>query len=292
MRKLGNGVAPAAPPHTDGGAAFVSALRPAPGSLPSGADLLRPLLAGMAEGVVYCRMLFDEAGRPTDYLCLEVNPAFEALTGLRDSVSRPISEVVPGIHEANPELLEAYARVARTGVPERLEAYVRGLARWFSISVFRPEPGHFVAVFENSTLRRRTEEALRDSDRRYQTVVEGLAEGVVVQDASGEIVASNALIRGRARRSRPRDRRPAPLRIRGRRHRATLAKPPRQLWSGLSATFDRDARSSGPGRSRWMLPDATPREGRRSESPEWTVCVFSRPSRRWRIDPRGCGRVS
>ena len=36
----------------------------------------------MFEGYAYCRMIFDE-GRPVDWLYLDVNPAFENLTGSR-----------------------------------------------------------------------------------------------------------------------------------------------------------------------------------------------------------------
>ena len=42
----------------------------------------RSLFENMLEGYAYCRMLFDEHGRPVDFVYLEVNDSFERLTGL------------------------------------------------------------------------------------------------------------------------------------------------------------------------------------------------------------------
>ncbi len=157
--------------------------------------LCHSLFEHMTEGVAFCRMLFDDEGQPADYINVQVNPAFEELTGLRDTVGRRITEAIPGIREANPELFETYGRVVRTGVPERFETYVPGIGRWFAISAFRPQAGHFAAVFENISEHRRVDEALRESEQRYRTVVEDLAEGVIVHDAAGRIVASNPAAR-------------------------------------------------------------------------------------------------
>ncbi len=122
----------------------------------------RSLFEGMLNGLAYCRMFFDAAGQPEDFVYLDVNSAFGALTGLRDVVGRRVSEVIPGIRERDPELFARYARVARGGAPERFETYVEALGMWFSISVYSPHPDHFVAVFDVITERKRAEEAIRN----------------------------------------------------------------------------------------------------------------------------------
>lgn len=117
----------------------------------------RSLFENMPDGFAYCRMLFDEEERPVDFVYLAVNPAFERLTGLSDVVGKPVTAVIPGIREANPEVFEIYGRVATTGRPEHFELDLELLAVCLSIFVYSPEKGYFVAVFEDTTERKRAE---------------------------------------------------------------------------------------------------------------------------------------
>ena len=126
----------------------------------------RLLFQNMLDGFAYCRMLFDERGRPDDCVFLDVNEAFSRLTGLHDVVGRRFSEVIPGVLESQPDFWEVYGRVSTTGQPERLETEVKPLGIWLSLSIYSPKRGHFVSVFENITERKRTEQSLRESDRR------------------------------------------------------------------------------------------------------------------------------
>ncbi len=128
-------------------------------ALAGSAERMRSLFDGMLNGFAWCEMLYEE-GAPRDFVYLEVNRAFEDLTGLRNVVGRRVTEVIPGIRETNPELFERYGRVAATGVPERFETFLPTLGIWLAISVYSPKRGHFVAVFDNVTERKRAEEAL------------------------------------------------------------------------------------------------------------------------------------
>ncbi len=120
----------------------------------------RSLFENMLNGFAYCRMIFED-GHPQDFLYLEVNRTFETLTGLQDVVGKKVSEVVPGIRESDPELLERYGRVALTGNPEAFEIYLEALKMWFSISVYSPQKEYFVAVFDVITDRKRAEQELK-----------------------------------------------------------------------------------------------------------------------------------
>jgi len=123
-------------------------------------ELYRSLFTNMLNGFALCEMHYVE-GRAADFTYLEVNEAFERLTGLKDVVGKRASEVIPGIRETDPELLEIYGRVARTGEPEQFKTYVRSLDMWFAISVYSPRSEHFVAVFDVITERKQAEEVLQ-----------------------------------------------------------------------------------------------------------------------------------
>lgn len=119
------------------------------------------LFENMIDGYAYCEMVYTEQNQPVDFIYLEVNKSFERLTGLENVVGKPVSEVIPGAREMNPELFEAYNRVALSGKSESFEIFFKPLNIWFDISVFSPSIGFFVAVFENITDRKKVEEELQ-----------------------------------------------------------------------------------------------------------------------------------
>ncbi|HYH78346.1 MAG TPA: PAS domain-containing protein [Longimicrobium sp.] len=94
----------------------------------------RALFESLDEGFCVIEVLFDEAGRPYDYLFVETNPAFEAQTGLVDARGRGARELVPTLE---PHWFEVYGRVASTGEPVRFENGSDAMGRWFEVYAFR-----------------------------------------------------------------------------------------------------------------------------------------------------------
>jgi len=135
----------------------------------------RFLFENMLNGHAYCRMHFEQ-GKAVDFTYLNVNRAFESLTGLHDVVGKKVSEVIPGIQE-DPDLLEIYGRVASAGAPERFEIHLKALNMWFEVSVYCPQKEYFVAVFDVITERKLAEEALRRSEARLRLAQEAAKAG-------------------------------------------------------------------------------------------------------------------
>jgi PAS domain S-box-containing protein len=115
------------------------------------------LFTEMLEGFALHEIICDGKGRPVDYRFLSVNPAFERLTGLRadDVVGKTVLEVMP---ETEAYWIDAYGRVALTGIPEQIEHYSRALQRVFAITAFRPAANQFACLFSDTTERKRAEE--------------------------------------------------------------------------------------------------------------------------------------
>ncbi|MBI5904409.1 MAG: response regulator [Deltaproteobacteria bacterium] len=153
----------------------------------------RDLFDHMQEGFAYCRMKYVN-GDAVDFTYLSVNKAFQKLTGLENVEGRPVSEVIPGIRASDPGLFEIYGRVATTGKPEKFETYVKGLGQWFSVSVYSPEPEHFVAVFDVVTDRKRSEETARRETSLRNVLLDNLpCVALVLRKKTREIVACNEM---------------------------------------------------------------------------------------------------
>ncbi len=136
-------------------------------------ELFRKLFENMLNGFAYCKMFYENE-RPTDFLYINVNEAFESLTGLKNVLGKKVSEVIPGIQEADPELLERYGRVALTGKPEVFETYLESLKMWFSISVYSPQKEYFVAIFDVISERKLIEETLKENEEKYRILIQNI----------------------------------------------------------------------------------------------------------------------
>ncbi|MHB0996842.1 MAG: PAS domain S-box protein, partial [Elusimicrobiales bacterium] len=116
----------------------------------------RQLFEAMAEGFAIHEIICDAEGRPVDYLFLDVNPAFERLTGLKkeDIVGRTCLEVMPSTEKI---WIENYGRVALGGEPMHFESASAALGRVYEVNAFCPRKGRFAVSFFDVTERRRAE---------------------------------------------------------------------------------------------------------------------------------------
>jgi PAS domain S-box-containing protein len=142
----------------------------------------RSLFQQMSEGFALHKMIFDEGGHPVDYRFLEINPAFERLTGLRraDVVGRLKTEVLPG---DTSNWIEIYGRVAQTGESIRFENYSIALRQHYEVFAYRPAPGQFATLFVNTTERKLIEFEAQEGKRLLDVIMEYVPEGITIADA-------------------------------------------------------------------------------------------------------------
>jgi PAS domain S-box-containing protein/putative nucleotidyltransferase with HDIG domain len=150
----------------------------------------RSLFENMLNGYAYCKMIYKN-GKPYDYIYLDVNRAFETQTGWKNVVGKKISEVVPNIRTSGKEGLEIYGRVALTRIPESFETYLSSIDMWFSISVYSPEKGYIVQIFDVITERKNNEQLLIEEATRRRILMEQSTDGIVVLDDKGGVYEAN-----------------------------------------------------------------------------------------------------
>jgi len=109
----------------------------------------------MLDGFAYHKIVVDKSGKPVDYVFLEVNYAFEQMTGLKREqiIGKRVTDVLVGIEKDPADWICIYGKVALTGEPVQFENHAEPLDKWFKVSAYCPEKGYFVALFEDITKR-------------------------------------------------------------------------------------------------------------------------------------------
>ena len=122
-------------------------------------DRFRQLFDQMQDGYGLHEIICDQQGHPIDYRFLDVNPAFERLTGLKaeEVIGRTAKEVLPRIEQI---WIEMYGKVALSGEPIQFENYAAELDRFYSVTAYCPQPNHFACSFVDITERKQAEEKI------------------------------------------------------------------------------------------------------------------------------------
>jgi len=134
----------------------------------------RKLFDNMLNGFAFHEIILNENNLPVDYTFIEVNHAFEEQTGLKrvEIVGKKVSEVLPGIENDPVGWIEIYGKVALTGNGIQFENYSEPLQKWYSINVYSTQKGYFATIFEDITKRKKAEETILNSEKRYKYLFE------------------------------------------------------------------------------------------------------------------------
>ncbi len=120
----------------------------------------RTLLVQMLNGFALHEIICDGAGKPIDYRFLEVNSAFEGMTGLNADkiVGKSVLEVLP---QTESYWIENFGKVALTGESVQMENYSQEFDKYFEVLAYSTKKGQFATVFTDRTERRKAKEALQ-----------------------------------------------------------------------------------------------------------------------------------
>ena len=169
----------------------ISNRKQAEDSLRRSEERYRTLFNTLIEGFCIIEMVFDGHGKAVDYRFMEVNPAFEKLTGLYDAQGKLMRELAAD-HEEH--WFEIYGKVALTGEPAHFVNEARSLNHWYDVSAFRiggTESRKVAILFNDITESKRAEEAVRRSEGILKVVTESTEDAIYVKDCDGRLLLAN-----------------------------------------------------------------------------------------------------
>ncbi|HIJ94314.1 MAG TPA: PAS domain S-box protein [Desulfuromonadales bacterium] len=146
-------------------------------ALQSSEERYRSLFNGMTEGFALHDIICNEQGLPCDYRFLDINPAFERLTGISRAavVGKCLSEVLP---DEDPLWIVRYGNVALTGTSIHFDNYSPILQKHFEVFAYRPAPMQFAALFIDVSERTKLEERLHSLMRQQSLILENASIGI------------------------------------------------------------------------------------------------------------------
>lgn len=113
----------------------------------------RLLITQMKQGLLVCELLPDENGEPDIFICIDANPYFETLTGLKrkDVLGRPLFEIYPDKMKA---WYNRFVQVTITGKPYQTEYYFDERDKHFEVVLYSPQPRQFAMILSDITERK------------------------------------------------------------------------------------------------------------------------------------------
>lgn len=139
----------------------------------------------MNEGFFLAELIYDDKGKPIDYLYLDANPAFEDVLGLKkkEILGKTRSETLlfPSIW------IEIFGKVALTGQSTIFQGFSEGLNRHFMIKAFSPKLGQFACLIQDITEHKKAEDRIKWDKEKAEILYE-VTEQLLLSNNPQEIV--------------------------------------------------------------------------------------------------------
>ena len=151
------------------------------------------LFLHMTDGFAYFKALVNESGFPVDYVFLDTNKAFRRLAHLGDKsvLGKKATEIFPTLKEEAFDWIRTCSEVAQTGRGLTFEGHCPTLDKWFVVNAYCPEKGYFAMIIKEITMRKKTEQALRQSEKQYKKLANSITDPFFALDSSLKLVYWN-----------------------------------------------------------------------------------------------------
>ncbi|MCR4443449.1 MAG: diguanylate cyclase [Peptococcaceae bacterium] len=134
--------------------------------------LFQEILRQSPFGYACHELVMGSDGQSEDYIFLDLNPAFEKMTGLKSEAI--LGKKVTEIREGPFDWAAFYGRVAVNGERQEFSQYAEPLKRWYRVTAFSPQKGRFVTLFQEITPEPRQAKTLKAQKEKIEELSEEL----------------------------------------------------------------------------------------------------------------------
>lgn len=137
------------------------------------------LFENMPTGFSLNEMIYDDQGVAVDYRFIQINPAFEKITGLTagQTIGHTVKECLPDLESS---WIETYAEVAETGRAINFVNHSSDLNKHFDVRAFSSTPGQFAVVFSDITDRIQAAQLVQRSEAKYRLLFEQSGDAYLI----------------------------------------------------------------------------------------------------------------
>lgn len=149
------------------------------------------LLDKISVGIQIVQLLYNDQGKPIDYLFLDVNSIYENFIGFakEEIVGKKASDFNSNIE---PEWFIKYGEIVKTGKTEKFEMFNEYHGLWFDVlAVHLGQEDKFAIIYRDITEHKESEIAILKSEEKYRTIFETSQEGIWVIDRNDETILVN-----------------------------------------------------------------------------------------------------
>lgn len=128
------------------------------------------LLQNIGNGFVRNEVLLNEEGKAMDYRILEINPAFEQLTGLSKNIlNKTFKEVFPKLDDSWIEILN---KIAIEQQSLCFVKYCQSQDKWFHITAYPSNSNEFIILLSNLTQIKEIYDELNNKETKFAALAE------------------------------------------------------------------------------------------------------------------------
>ena len=137
------------------------------------------LIHKMFHGFALFEISYDAFGKPYDFLCRKVNPAFEHAVGLKADqvVGKSLSLA---LSKSEPAWMELCLRVVQNGEKGKLRNYFPALRKHLEIHAFCPGSGELAVMVIDVTEYEQTKKSLLTSEEGFRSIAENADNGILI----------------------------------------------------------------------------------------------------------------